>query len=39
MSKSSKKDKIALLKDWLGSERHRHTFKVKSYTIYKDNKY
>ena len=38
MSKSSKKDKIALLKDWLGGERHRNIFKVKSYTIYKGNK-
>ncbi len=38
MSKSSKKEKIAQLKDWLGGERHRNILKVKSYTIYKENK-
>jgi len=31
MSNSSTKDKVQLLKEWLGSERTRNVFKIKKY--------
>jgi len=38
MSRSSIKEKVSLLKEWLGSEAHKNMFKIKKWTPKKTTK-